>query len=57
MIEEIEDIIGIDAQDALRASAKTGDGVRDIVEAVITRIPAPKGTQPPPEGTDHRLMV
>lgn len=43
MIEEIEDIIGIDAQDALRASAKTGDGVRDIVEAVITRIPAPKG--------------
>ena len=43
VIEEIEDIIGIDAQDALRASAKTGDGVRDIVEAVITRIPAPKG--------------
>jgi GTP-binding protein LepA len=43
VIEEIEDIIGIDAQDALRASAKTGVGVRDIVEAVITRIPAPKG--------------
>ncbi|MBI0409212.1 MAG: translation elongation factor 4 [Nitrosomonadaceae bacterium] len=43
VIEEIEDIIGINAQDALRASAKTGDGVRDIVEAVITRIPAPKG--------------
>ena len=43
VIDEIEDIIGIDAQDALRASAKTGVGVRDIVEAVITRIPAPKG--------------
>ncbi len=43
VIAEIEDIIGIDAQDALRASAKTGVGVQDILEAVITRIPAPKG--------------
>jgi len=43
VIAEIEDIIGIDAQDALRASAKTGEGVQDILEAVITRIPAPKG--------------
>ncbi|HMA31872.1 MAG TPA: translation elongation factor 4 [Casimicrobiaceae bacterium] len=43
VIEEIEDIIGIDAQDAIRASAKTGEGVDDILEAVIARIPAPKG--------------
>ncbi|MGA8030771.1 MAG: translation elongation factor 4 [Casimicrobiaceae bacterium] len=43
VIEEIEDIIGIDAQDAVRASAKTGEGVDDILEAVIARIPAPKG--------------
>ena len=43
VIKEIEDIIGIDAQDALRASAKTGEGVRDILEAVISRIPPPKG--------------
>jgi len=43
VIEEIEDIIGIGAQDALRASAKTGLGVREILEAVIARIPAPKG--------------
>jgi len=43
VIEEIEDIIGIDAHDALRASAKTGEGVEDILEAVITRIPAPRG--------------
>ena len=43
VIKEIEDIIGIDAQDALRASAKTGEGVRDILEAVIGRIPPPKG--------------
>lgn len=43
VIKEIEDIIGIDAQHALHASAKTGEGVQDIIEAVIARIPAPKG--------------
>jgi GTP-binding protein LepA len=42
-IQEIEDVIGIAAQDAIRASAKTGEGVDDILEAVIARIPAPKG--------------
>src|SRR6185436_14171489 len=39
----IEDIIGIPAHDALRCSAKTGEGIDDILEAVIARIPAPKG--------------
>lgn len=43
VIKEIEDIIGIDAQQALRASAKTGEGVEDILEAVIERMPPPKG--------------
>ena len=43
VIEEIEDIIGIPAHDALRASAKTGEGVDDILEAVIARIPPPSG--------------
>ena len=43
-IVEIEDVIGIDAHDALRCSAKTGEGVPDILEALITRIPAPKGS-------------
>jgi GTP-binding protein LepA len=42
-IQEIEDVIGIQAQDALRASAKTGEGVPEILEAVIARVPAPKG--------------
>jgi GTP-binding protein LepA len=42
-ITEIEDVIGIDAQDAIRCSAKTGEGVQDILEAIITRIPHPKG--------------
>ena len=41
--EEIEDVIGIDATDAVLASAKTGSGVEDILEAIIARIPAPKG--------------
>src|SRR4051795_4806250 len=43
VIKEIEDIIGIDAQDALYASAKTGEGVQEILEAVISRIPPPRG--------------
>jgi GTP-binding protein LepA len=42
-IQEIEDVIGINAQDALRASAKTGEGVPEILEAVIARMPPPKG--------------
>jgi GTP-binding protein LepA len=42
-IREIEDVIGIGAADALRVSAKTGEGVQDILEAVIARIPPPKG--------------
>ncbi len=43
VIAEIEDIIGIDATDAVRVSAKTGEGIIDALEAVIARIPAPTG--------------
>ena len=43
VIAEIEDIIGIPAKDALKVSAKTGEGVADILEAVIKRIPPPRG--------------
>jgi GTP-binding protein LepA len=42
-IQEIEEVIGIPAQDAIRASAKTGENVEEILEAVIRRIPPPKG--------------
>ncbi len=42
-IQEIEDVIGIDAQDSIRASAKTGENVREILEAVIAQVPAPNG--------------
>ncbi|SMB26085.1 GTP-binding protein [Sterolibacterium denitrificans] len=41
--QEIEDVIGIDATDAILASAKTGQGVEDIIEAVIARMPPPQG--------------
>jgi len=42
-IREIEDIIGIDAQHAIRASAKTGEGGVDILEAIVAQIPPPRG--------------
>src|SRR6266540_2521090 len=42
-IQEIEDVIGIQASDAIRASAKTGENVPAILEAVIRRVPAPRG--------------
>ncbi|WP_114766108.1 translation elongation factor 4 [Vibrio rhodolitus] len=41
--EEIEDIVGIDAVDATRCSAKTGLGVDDVLETIVAKIPAPEG--------------
>ena len=43
VIQEIEDVIGVEAQNAVRCSAKTGEGVRDVLEAVVARIPPPVG--------------
>jgi GTP-binding protein LepA len=43
VIKEIEDIIGIDASNAVRASAKSGIGISDILEAVIREVPPPRG--------------
>lgn len=40
---EVEDVIGIDASDAIPCSAKTGMGVDDILEAIVAKIPAPRG--------------
>ena len=42
--QEIEDVIGIDATDALTCSAKTGLGVADVLEEMIRRVPPPKGS-------------
>jgi GTP-binding protein LepA len=41
--QEIEEIIGIDANDTIRVSAKTGEGVKDLLETIVKRIPPPKG--------------
>jgi len=41
--QEIEDVIGVDAQDAVLCSAKTGLGVRDVLEAVVAKVPPPVG--------------
>ncbi len=40
---QIEDVIGLDASDAIEASAKSGIGIEDVLEALVTRLPAPEG--------------
>lgn len=52
--QEIEDIIGIDAVDAVRVSAKSGLGVRDLLERLIQTIPAPQGD---PEAPLQALII
>jgi GTP-binding protein LepA len=54
VIAEIEDVIGIHAEDAVRCSAKTGEGIDDVLEAVIARIPPPKGD---PEAALKALII
>ncbi len=51
---EIEDVIGIDATHAIPCSAKTGMGIEEILEAIVARIPAPKGN---PEGPLRAMIV
>ena len=46
--EQIEDVIGIDASDAVLISAKTGLGIPEVLEAIVTRLPAPQGTRDAP---------
>ena len=46
--EQIEDVIGIDASDAVEISAKTGLGIPDVLEAIVTRLPPPKGDRDAP---------
>ena len=47
-IQEIEDVIGIDAKDAVRCSAKSGLGVQDVIESIIANVPPPKGDKDAP---------
>jgi GTP-binding protein LepA len=51
---EIEDVIGIDATDAIPCSAKTGIGIDEILEAIVARIPAPKGN---PNGPLRAMII
>lgn len=46
--QQIEDVIGIDASDAILISAKTGLGTQDVLEAVVHRVPAPQGNEKAP---------
>ncbi len=41
--QQIEDVIGLDASGSVEASAKTGQGIHEVLEAIVTRLPAPKG--------------
>jgi GTP-binding protein LepA len=51
---EIEDVIGIDASNAIPCSAKTGMGIDDILEAIVARIPAPRGN---PDGPLRAMII
>ena len=52
--KQIEEVIGIDTSDAILVSAKTGVGIKDTLEAIVTRLPAPKGN---PNGDFKALLV
>jgi GTP-binding protein LepA len=54
VVHEIEDIIGLDASHALQVSAKTGEGVADLLEALVAGIPPPAGD---PEGALQALII
>ncbi|KPP90422.1 MAG: GTP-binding protein LepA [Rhodobacteraceae bacterium HLUCCA08] len=46
--EQVEDVIGIDASGAIPVSAKTGEGIREVLEAIVHHLPAPQGTRDAP---------
>ena len=53
-IAEIEDVIGIDASNAIPCSAKTGMGIEEILEAIVAHVPAPRGN---PDGALRAMII
>ncbi|MBF0424740.1 MAG: elongation factor 4 [Magnetococcales bacterium] len=51
---QIEEVVGLDASDAIPASAKTGIGIEEILEAIVTRVPPPRGA---PQGALKALII
>ena len=54
VIEEIEEVIGLEAQDAIRVSAKTGIGIEDLLEELVAKIPPPEGD---PDAPTEALII
>jgi len=54
VVDEIEEVIGVEAHDAIQASAKTGIGIHDVLEQIVERIPAPVGD---PEAPAKALII
>jgi len=54
VIEEIEEVIGLDAQESIRVSAKTGIGIEDLLEQLVELIPAPEGS---PDNPTKALII
>ena len=52
--KQIEDVIGVDASEAIAVSAKTGEGIKEVLEALVKKLPAPKGD---PEAPLKALLV
>ena len=54
---EVEEVIGLDADDAIATSAKTGEGIRELLEAVVERVPPPTATEGMDEGVLRALVI